>query len=382
MPRNITKAGKKLREAALPALQSDLEPQGLLQLFFACPPQGFSAWRQEGTGLPLFSCLFNLLTVLEPAQLKKLQKLPFYRGLCRLLSYKTLFCGTTVSEFLPLPEKMTQTKARAAAAALKSQAKSYSFVIAKDFPQQQSALVSPAQASAARAFDMALEHEGFISVAGQALAFVPVDYDDLDDYLARFSKTRRKDFRRKLRALPHLKIEILRKGDASFYDEAALAEYYRLYSEVYAQSEIHFDYLSADFFRNLLQNADESLRFFTYRDKAGALIGYNICYSLGDRLVDKYIGLSYPAATEYSLYFVSWFYNLDYARQQNLAYYIAGWTDPQVKAYLGARFTMTRHRVYIRNPLLRAVLRKLRRFFEADAAALAQGAALMRDKNQ
>ena len=45
---------------------------------------------------------------------------------------------------------------------------------------------------------------------------------------------------------------------------------------------------------------------------------------------------------------------------------MAGWTDPQVKAFLGARMTFTCHAVYARSPLLRALLRRLGSHFESD----------------
>jgi len=310
------------------------------------------------------------LITLEPAQIKKLKKWPLYRLLCRLVTFKTMFAGMSLSEFLPLPDAMRRAEAEAAADMLVARGRDCPFTIAKDLPQEESALVSANQAAAAQAFDAALAARGFISVKGQALAYVPVDYADIDAYLARFSKAHRKNLRRKLRAFDALNITVLTKGAAEFYDETALGEYYRLYDQVYSQSEIHFDYLSHDFFRALLQNADDSLRFFRYCDKAGRLIGYNICFIVGDRLVDKYIGLDYPAATDHSIYFVSWFYNLEYARRQGLRYYVAGWTDPQVKAYLGAQFIMTRHRVFIRNRWLRALMLRIQPLFEGNAAAL------------
>ena len=88
-------------------------------------------------------------------------------------------------------------------------------------------------------------------------------------------------------------------------------------------------------------------------------------------LIDKYIGMVYPQARELNLYFVSWFVNLEYALQQKLNSYVAGWTDPEVKASLGASFTLTKHLVYIRNPLLRAILRKLIGHFETDKEKVA-----------
>jgi|GEM_PF-101804 len=359
-------------QGGLPSLHIPFEPAYLSDLFFRFPPRNFTAYR-AANGLPLFSCLFNLLTTLEPEQLRRLKTHSFYPRLAKFLSYRTLFVGTTVSEFTPLPQEFSASAARNTVSGLLRQAKKYPFLIVKDLPREASSLISPELVSEAQRFDRALAAKGFMSVEGQALAYVPVDYADVDEYIARFSKTRRKDFRRKMKAGERLKIDILYKGDSAFYDRAQLAEYYRLYEQVYRQSEVHFDFLSPDFFKALLQEAGEGLRFITYRDEAGRLIGYNICFIVGDRLVDKYIGLDYPAATDYSLYFVSWFFNLSYARRQGLSYYIAGWTDPQVKAYLGAKFVMTRHRVYVRNPLLRTILRPLRPLFESDAAAAAGG---------
>jgi len=342
------------REAAASGLRSDAaaEPGG--------EPSG-------AVSLPLFSCRFNLLTSLEPEQLKRLQKLPFYNSIKKLLTLRTLFLGTTLSEFAPLPVPFPPGQAAAAAAYLRAQAKNYPLVIVKDMPQGHNALIAPPQAKAGQNFMAALEKCGFMAVEGQALAYVPVDYADIEAFLARFSKARRKDFRRKWRARQNIAIEVLQQGAAAFADEEQIDLYYRLYQQVYAQSLVHFDLLSKDFFRALLQKADNSLRFITYRDKTGRFIGYNICFIVGDKLVDKYIGLDYPAATDNSLYFVSWFYNLAYAREQGLKYYVAGWTDPQVKAALGAKFIMTRHAVYIRNPLLRLILRCCRPLFEADA---------------
>ena len=109
--------------------------------------------------------------------------------------------------------------------------------------------------------------------------------------------------------------------------------------------------------------------FFEYRDLAsGELIGWNLCFEHGGMLVDKYMGLAYPEAREHNLYAVSWMENLDYARRQGLRYYVAGWTDPEVKAELGARFTFTRHAVYPRNRLLRWLMRHIAGRFEGDRA--------------
>ena len=101
---------------------------------------------------------------------------------------------------------------------------------------------------------------------------------------------------------------------------------------------------------------------------AEQLIGFNLCFIHNGMLIDKYIGFRYPAAREHNLYFVSWMENLAFALSRKLRHYVAGWTDPEIKAYLGAKFTFTQHAVYVRNPVLRRILAKLSRHFEHDKA--------------
>jgi predicted N-acyltransferase len=204
-----------------------------------------------------------------------------------------------------------------------------------------------------------------VLVEGQALAYVPVDFTSTEEYLARQSRARRKDIRRKLRSAAHLEIEAIPTGDPRFQDEALPAAFYELYLNVYRQSEIHFDLLTAAFFKTLLQSADSDGVVFVYR-AGGEMIGYNLCLVADDRLLDKYVGFLYPQARDYNLYTVSWFHNLEYALTHGLRCYVAGWTDPEIKRHLGARFTQTRHAVYVRNPVLRGILTPFKRFFEMD----------------
>jgi hypothetical protein len=343
------------------ALYNQLEPDGLVEQFMACPPEGFEAFRTIA-GLPAFATRFDLLTTADAGLRNRVTGFPFYRYWNRLLRPRTCFIGSTVSEYALLPR---DTAADALAPALvKSHASDYPLLIVKDIPQDSPLLDADANAYA-DAFVAACERGGWVVVEGQALAWVPVDFASVDAYLARLSPGRRKDIRRKLRARSELQIEAVPTGDALFDDPATLREFHALYLDVYAQSEIHFDKLGAGFFRALLQDAGSGGVVFVYRH-AGRMIGYNICFVAHGNLLDKYVGFRYPQARQFNLYFVSWMHNLDYARMRGLRFYIAGWTDPQIKADLGARFTSTRHAVYLRNPILRALFRRLAGRFESD----------------
>lgn len=340
---------------------AQLEPDALLGAFMAHPPAGFAAGH-SAQGMPVFVAPFDLLTTADDTLRRRIAGLPGYRRWGRLLRWRTRFAGTTVSEYAPLPS--TVAPAALAQGLKAAYGRECRLLIVKDIAQD-SPLLGAADNAYARAFASACAAAGFVLLEGQALAWVPIDFDSNDEYLARLSSGRRKNIRRKLRSLAELQIEAVPTGDVRFRDEATLAAFQALFDNVYAQSEVHFDRLDAAFFRTVLQDGGSGGVVFVYRH-AGEMIGWNLCYEHAGKLVDKYVGFAYPQAREHNLYFVSWMHNLDYARRRGLSHYVAGWTDPQVKAFLGARMTFTRHAVYARNPLLRALLRRLGHHFESD----------------
>ncbi|HTR00298.1 MAG TPA: GNAT family N-acetyltransferase [Candidatus Acidoferrum sp.] len=340
---------------------NQLEPAALIDAFLAHPPQDFTAWQTQG-GILAFAADFYLLTTLDDALRRRIDALPG-RWWRRLLSPRTCFIGTTVSEYCLLPPA---TPPAGIIADIKQQlAPRYPFLIIKDLPQQ-SPLLTQADNVRAAALMGAARAAGFVIVDGQALAYVPIDFASIDDYLARLSNQRRKDLRRKLRMQDRIAVSVVRSGDALFADDAVIDEYYRLYTAVFAQSDTHFDLLTRPFFASVLRDAAAGGVVFLYHCD-GELIGFNLCFIEGGNMIDKYVGFRYPVARELNLYFVSWFVNLAYALEHGLKHYVAGWSDPEVKRALGASFTFTCHAVHVRNPLLRALLKPFASLFERDA---------------
>jgi hypothetical protein len=338
-----------------------LEPPSLLRHFRDLPPQDFSV-LDLGAGLLAFSTRFDLLTTMDPVTRKKLEALPLSHLWRRFFYSHTCFIGTTVTEYVPLPkETLPDILINGILASLSLH---YPFLIIKDIPTE-AVLVGDAAHAYAQLLMHVCQDSGYVLVEGQMLAYVPMDFPSIDAFLARLSHARRKDIRRKLKSAAKLEIEIMYTGDVSFQNEAVLADLYELYLNVYRQSEIHFDLLTAAFFRATLQNPSNHGVVFVYRAK-GEIVAYNICFVEHNMLIDKYVGFLYPQSRDYNLYTVSWFRNLDYALEKGLSYYVAGWTDPEIKRYLGAQFTLTRHAVHVRNPVLRAVLRSFKSLFEAD----------------
>jgi len=347
-----------------------LEPASLADAFGAHPPEGFSSLRiSTGAGdAPAFLTDFDVLTTLDDEHRWIIDLLVRFK-LKRLARMRTVFSGTTVTEYSTYPAMDADPGGcrrlvdRLLEAAEASKAR---LMIIKDLPNN-SPLLSDRENRIADEIARACVEDGrFILVEGQALAYVPIDFSTIDEYLARASKARRRDLRRKLRSREGLCIETVPTGSA-FEDDTLVRSLYQQYLNVYNRSKYHFDKLSPQFFRATLTNGTNGGVVFLYR-KAGGLIGFNIGFQYNGRLIDKYVGFEYPAAREANLYFLSWFDNLEYALAHGLSHYIAGCASPEVKAYLGARFTTSRHVVYVRNPLLRKVFVPLSRFFENDAS--------------
>ncbi|WP_445114944.1 GNAT family N-acetyltransferase [Acinetobacter sp. WZC-1] len=339
---------------------NQLEPQALVDAFLKYPPAGFQVHEPDNF-LAFFYTRFNLLTTLDVALHQKIKALPGYRHWQNMLHLQTCFVGTTVTEYTLLS---AQLSAQQMTEFLKQHIQKTRLTIIKDLPLN-SPFISEMENNYSQELIKSAEKNGFLSVEGQALAYVPIDFENREDYLSRLSKSRRKNLKRKLKSLNEIDVEILATGHAKFQDAEFTAQLYRLYLNVYHQSEIHFDLLSPAFFQAILQDGDSGGTVLFYW-VGTALAGFNLCYEYRGNLVDKYIGFNYPLATDHNLYFISWFVNLEYARVRGMKFYIAGWTDPEVKAQLGAEFTFTRHLVWIRSPVLRFILTRLRSVFEAD----------------
>ena len=340
---------------------NQLEPESLVGQFMANPPMDFTA-QLSAEGMPTFTANFDVLTTVDASVRRRVQARPLYRFWSRLLQLRTCFVGATVSEYVWLP---AQVEPHHLARRLCSSAgRDCSLLVVKDIPCASPLLDASANAYSA-AFTAACRREGFVLLEGQALAWVPIDFASADEYLARLSPGRRRDIRRKLRSREALDIQLVPTGSSIFLDQATIDRFYALYLQVHAQSEVHFDLLSADFFAGVFRDPASGGAMFVY-EAQGRMIGWNLCFEYDGMLVDKYIGLDYAASRQHNLYVVSWMENLEYARRRGLSRYVAGWTDPAIKVQLGAQLSMTQHAVRPRNALLRWLLRRISKYFESD----------------
>ncbi len=334
-----------------------IEPENLINTFMAEPPEGFQSISIDtGNGfIPGFIMKFNILTTTDEKIKKLLSKVGFL-----IPKPKAMFIGTTVTEYSIFPEDIPPDKTRKLILSRLKEIRS-SFLIVKDIPLD-SPLLSDEENRASKEIMKNLEENKFQIIYGEALAFVRININSIDEYLKLFSRSRRKDIKRKLKSKDEITVEEISTGDP-FFDNETVSFLYMLYMNVYNQSTIHFDLLTESFFKRLFQ--EENGLVFLYRNN-GKIIGFNLCYRAGNKLIDKYIGLDYPDARTFNLYFVSWINNIDYCIKNRLEFFVAGWSDPEIKANLGSEFTFTYHAIYLKNPLLRFILKKIKFLLEAD----------------
>lgn len=344
-----------------------LEPPSLMAAFVAHPPEGFviNAIPSATQNIYSFFADLDLFTTLEDNAKKIVTRLrqfsPITRVIKQWLTPNVLFIGAPVSEYCWLPNSLDLDAFKQAIMMAFKQAKRQ-FLIIKDIPNNSPFLGANDNQKAADLVAY-LKANGFLILSGQALAYLPINFSSIDEYLQRFSASRKKDFRRKMKIGQTLEVREINTGDA-FFSDSMVYELYALYLNMYHKSDIHFDKLTLGFFKQILQQTTDG-KVFLYRHH-DTLIGFNLCYVMGDSLVDKYAGALYPHAFDAALFFNTSFANIRYCLTHSLKTYIMGWTEPKTKAVLGCRFTYTTHAVYIKNPILRCVLSQFQSRFEGD----------------
>lgn len=205
------------------------------------------------------------------------------------------------------------------------------------------------------AFGPALAARRYVKVRSLPVAVLDLGAaTSSDDYLAALSAATRKDIRRKLRSRGRLTVE------HKTPDAADLAQIRALYVETQTSSEVRygdFEELPEGYFEAMAALGPEKARFVLYRAD-DRLVAFNLLLLAPDRVVDKFIGMSFPLARELNLYAVSWMENVSFALGSGRRYLQTGQTAYADKLRFGsaleARTIWAKHRFAPLNVALRA----------------------------
>jgi hypothetical protein len=190
---------------------------------------------------------------------------------------------------------------------------------------------------------------GYQPSPGMPGAVLPIEFDDLDGYLASLSPATRKDMRRKLKALEGLRIEVA-------HDLAGLEpRVLDLYRQTRERSNLQFEDLTGAYFTGVLARLGErALCVLYWADDE--LIGFNLLLTDGRTLLDKFFCMDSVRGPAFNLYFVSWFTNVRLCLERGLRSYRSGQAGYETKLRLGSRLLGAEMYFRHRRPLVNRML--------------------------
>src|SRR5205085_4946182 len=257
----------------------------------------------------------------------------------RFLKMRTLMVGCAAGEG-HLAARSDELAAALPALAKEFQAK---LVVLKEFPSRYRALLAGL--------------DGFTRVPSMPMTRLDIRYDSFDDLVAKkLSKPRRKNFRRKLRAVdsaqPPIELQVI-EDVTPFVDEI-----YPLYLAVFERSPLHFEKLTKDFLCALGWRMPDKVRYFIWRQN-GKAIAFSLCMLQGDMIYDEYLGLDYSVAFDLHLYFYTLRDIINWAITHGMHCYVSSALNYEPKLHLRSELAPLDLYVAHTSPLINAVMKRV-----------------------
>jgi hypothetical protein len=188
----------------------------------------------------------------------------------------------------------------------------------------------------------------FNRVKCQSCARLPIDFNSLEEFLARLSKAARKDLRRKMRVAPE--VRVIRSRDISPF----LDRIFHLYRATVKRSPLAFGAQNRLFFERICERVPgaEYTLYFVGEE----LAAFNLLVVNREAMVDKNFCMDYDLGRKYNLYVLSWLENLRTCVERGIPLYHTGQGAEKIKAHLGAAlipmYLLFKHRQPVINRFL------------------------------
>jgi hypothetical protein len=162
----------------------------------------------------------------------------------------------------------------------------------------------------------------------QSCARMPIDFKNLEEFLARLSRAARKDLRRKMRVAPEVRV-IRTRNISPFLDRI-----YHLYRATVERSPMAFGAHNRLFFEKICERVPgaEYTLYFVREE----LAAFNLLVVKPEAMVDKNFCMDYELGRKYHLYVLSWLENIRTCAERGIPLYDAGQGVEKTKAHLGA----------------------------------------------
>ena len=188
----------------------------------------------------------------------------------------------------------------------------------------------------------------FNRVQSQSCARLPINFNSLEEFLARLSRAARKDLRRKMRVAPEVRV-IRSRNISPFLDRI-----YNLYRATVERSPMAFGAHNRLFFEKICERVPgaEYTLYFVREE----LAAFNLLVVNQEAMVDKNFCMDYELGRKYNLYVLSWLENIRTCVERGIPLYHAGQGVEKTKAHLGAAlipmYLLFKHRQPVINRFL------------------------------
>ena len=199
----------------------------------------------------------------------------------------------------------------------------------------------------------------YTALAGMPMAYLDIDFKNMDEYFTRLSYKTRKDMRRKLR-----EGEAVRTENRDNIDDV-ITTVMTLYHDTRNRSDWQFEELTADYFQGILKQMP-GRTFCTLYYADDKLLAANLLIHDTHTLIDKFYCMNSAEGRQYNLYFLSWFKNLQYCLDHGLTKYHSGQAYYENKIKLGSKLIKNTMYFKHRNRLINLLLRTISPWLAAD----------------
>jgi hypothetical protein len=310
-------------------IERDNQPVGITPAFLMDVPIDLVAPRLAATVLRFVGRFFASL---------RYKRTLFAGSPCSDEGTVGLLPGTTLAEVAPALQNSLVAKAKADGA---------SMVVWKDFPRSCHAALH----------SLCCSHSLF-EVVSYPGTVVSLPKGGFEAYLAAIKSSQRNSFRKKLRRgkeAGELTTHIVQRPD-----EATLKEVFGLFWQTYLKSKTKFERLTPEFFQIIAQQ-DQSYFILMRQPQTGELTAFMLCFRLGQRVINKYVGFNYSLGKEWYLYFRLWEQAVRWASAIGATEIQSGQTSYRVKFDLGHQLVPLRLYCKHRNRLTQAVFARCTR---------------------
>jgi hypothetical protein len=177
-------------------------------------------------------------------------------------------------------------------------------------------------------------------------------------YLETLTSAKRNGLKRKLRrsrAMGELDASIIQ-----YPEDSVVKEIFDLYWQTYQKGKTKFERLTPEFFR-LIAREDVSNFIMLRIPETKKLVAFMLCFHVGTRVINKFIGLDYAIARDWYLYFRLWEAAVEWAAARGAAELQSGQTGYMAKLDLGhALVPLTNYCLHL-NPLIHRIFSSVAR---------------------